>query len=137
MESSILVAPFFHVICKVSNFDIWTAKHLAQAACTELTLPKTEISSCQDSTLILYPMANRIFLNLNWRHFFMLISGHLFLLIRLLFRAHKLVGFFGFLRKNCFLIFWPFSDTSEQKQSQRKLWSWYLRICGTGICYFL
>ena len=29
---------FFHVICKISNFNIWTAKHLAQASCTELTL---------------------------------------------------------------------------------------------------
>ena len=30
---------FFHVICKISNFNMWTAKHLAQASCTELTLP--------------------------------------------------------------------------------------------------
>ena len=29
---------FLHVICKTSNFNIWTAKHLAQASCTELTL---------------------------------------------------------------------------------------------------
>ena len=29
---------FFHVICKISNFDIWTGKHLAQAS-TELTVP--------------------------------------------------------------------------------------------------
>ena len=29
---------FFHVICKISNFNIWTAKHLAQASCTEFTL---------------------------------------------------------------------------------------------------
>ena len=29
---------FFHVICKISNFNMWTAKHLAQASCTELTL---------------------------------------------------------------------------------------------------
>ena len=28
----------FHVVCKISNFDMWTAKHLAQASCTELTL---------------------------------------------------------------------------------------------------
>ena len=32
---------FFHVICKVSNFNMWTVKHLAQASCTELTLPYT------------------------------------------------------------------------------------------------
>ena len=25
----------FHVICKVSNFNMWTAKHLAQASCTD------------------------------------------------------------------------------------------------------
>ena len=30
---------FFHVICKISNFNMWAAKHLAQASCTELTLP--------------------------------------------------------------------------------------------------
>jgi len=29
---------FFHVICKISNFNMWTAKHLAQVSCTELTL---------------------------------------------------------------------------------------------------
>ena len=29
---------FFHVICKISNFNVLTAKHLAQASCTELTL---------------------------------------------------------------------------------------------------
>ena len=29
---------FFHVVCKISNFDTWMAKHLAQASCTELTL---------------------------------------------------------------------------------------------------
>ena len=28
----------FHVICKISNFNTWTAKHLARASCTELTL---------------------------------------------------------------------------------------------------
>ena len=25
---------FFHVICKISNFNMWTAKHWAQASCT-------------------------------------------------------------------------------------------------------
>ena len=29
---------FFHVVCKISNFNMWTTKHLAQASCTELTL---------------------------------------------------------------------------------------------------
>ena len=29
---------FFHVVCKTSNFDVWTAKHLGQASCNELTL---------------------------------------------------------------------------------------------------
>ena len=39
-KSSILMllVLFFHVVCKISNFDMWTAKHLAQASCTELTL---------------------------------------------------------------------------------------------------
>ena len=32
------VSFFFHVICKMSNFNMRTAKHLAQASCTELTL---------------------------------------------------------------------------------------------------
>ena len=26
---------YFHVICKISNFNMWTAKHLAQASCIE------------------------------------------------------------------------------------------------------
>ena len=25
---------FFHVICKISNFNMWTTKHLAKASCT-------------------------------------------------------------------------------------------------------
>ena len=29
---------FFHVVCRISNFDKWTANHLSQASCTELTL---------------------------------------------------------------------------------------------------
>ena len=29
---------FFHVVCKISSFNIWTAKHLAQVSCTELSL---------------------------------------------------------------------------------------------------
>ena len=29
---------FFHVICKISNVNMCTAKHLAWASCTELTL---------------------------------------------------------------------------------------------------
>ena len=28
----------FHVVCKISNFNMWTATNLAQASCTELTL---------------------------------------------------------------------------------------------------
>ena len=28
----------FHVVCKISKFNMWTAKHLALASCTELTL---------------------------------------------------------------------------------------------------
>ena len=39
-RSSILMffVLFFHVVCKISNFDIWTAKLLEQASCTELSL---------------------------------------------------------------------------------------------------
>ena len=29
---------FFHLVCKISNFNKWTAKHSAKASCTELTL---------------------------------------------------------------------------------------------------
>ena len=28
----------FHMICKISNFNMWTAKHLVKASCTEFTL---------------------------------------------------------------------------------------------------
>ena len=31
---------FFQVVGKISNFNIWTAKHLVKASCTELTLVK-------------------------------------------------------------------------------------------------
>ena len=30
----------FHVICKISNFNMWTTKHFSEASCTELTLPR-------------------------------------------------------------------------------------------------
>jgi hypothetical protein len=42
-RSSILMlfVLFFHVVCKISNSNMWTSKHLAQAFCTELTLWKT------------------------------------------------------------------------------------------------
>ena len=33
----IVFALFFDVICKISNFNMWTGKHLAQASCTEMT----------------------------------------------------------------------------------------------------
>ena len=31
-------ASIFLVICKISNLNMWTAKHLAKASCAELTL---------------------------------------------------------------------------------------------------
>ena len=37
-KSLMFFVSFFHIICKISNFNLWTAKHLAQASCTELTL---------------------------------------------------------------------------------------------------
>ena len=37
-ESDVLCFIFFHVISKISNFNMRTAKHLAKASCTELTL---------------------------------------------------------------------------------------------------
>ena len=42
-KSLMLYASFFHVICKISNIDIWTAKHLVQASFTELTLTFEQI----------------------------------------------------------------------------------------------
>ena len=30
------------MVCKISNFDLWTAKHLVQASCTELTLNRQD-----------------------------------------------------------------------------------------------
>ena len=41
---------FFHAICKISNFNMRTAKHLAQASCAELTL-QFEIRSIRGNTL--------------------------------------------------------------------------------------
>ena len=41
--------PLFHVIWDVSNFDMWTGKHLVQASRTELTLKLFKLmSSAQD-----------------------------------------------------------------------------------------
>ena len=37
-KSLMFLVSFFHVFCKISNFNMWTAKYLAQASCTELTL---------------------------------------------------------------------------------------------------
>ena len=39
-KSSILMffVLFLHVVCSISNLNMWTTKHLAQASCTELTL---------------------------------------------------------------------------------------------------
>ena len=45
-----LFVSFFHVICKISNSNMWTARHLVQASCTELTLSikrKTKIKQGQ------------------------------------------------------------------------------------------
>ena len=39
----------FYVVCKISNFNMWTAKHLAQASCTELTLKQTAMPLYLDS----------------------------------------------------------------------------------------
>ena len=53
---------FFHVICKISNFNLWTAKHLAQASCTELTLPLLRVNSFS-SKIIFYLVNSKLFLN--------------------------------------------------------------------------
>ena len=33
-----LLFHYFYVICRISNFNMWTTKYLAKASCTELTL---------------------------------------------------------------------------------------------------
>ena len=45
---------FFHVICKISNFNIWTAKHLAQASCSELTLLRVAVIKSVHATFPQY-----------------------------------------------------------------------------------
>ena len=37
-KSLMFFVHFFHVICKISNSNKGTAKHLEQASCTDLTL---------------------------------------------------------------------------------------------------
>ena len=59
---------FFHVICKISNFDMWTAKYLAQASCTELTLK----GSCDFVESIHLPIC---ILNVMFRPIYRLMSG--------------------------------------------------------------
>ena len=57
----------FHGICKISNVDTWTAKHLAQASCTELTSANVSLglfldhqqnmlNDFQISTYLIFPM---------------------------------------------------------------------------------
>ena len=41
-ETKSLMFHYSFMICKISKFNMWTAKHLVQASCTELTLqPQT------------------------------------------------------------------------------------------------
>ena len=46
-KSSILICYvlIFPMVCKISNFNMWTARHLVQASCTELTLTKIDLYS--------------------------------------------------------------------------------------------
>ena len=53
---------FFHVICKISNFYMWTAKHLPQASWTELTL---HINNLLSITYQYFWHASKIF-SLKW-----------------------------------------------------------------------
>ena len=39
-KTDVLWLVFFCVICKISNFNTWTAKHFSQASCTEFTLTR-------------------------------------------------------------------------------------------------
>ena len=57
------VCDVFCFICKISNFKMWTAKHLAQASCTELTVCIGGVRG-----VILYYIQNSLdFVNLDWQ----------------------------------------------------------------------
>ena len=45
---------FFHVFCKISNFHMWTVKHLAQASCTELTLIPEKLKNSTKRMVLLH-----------------------------------------------------------------------------------
>ena len=46
------------MVCKISNFDMWTAKHLAQASCTELPLLKVLQSKVSGLTDVDFAVLN-------------------------------------------------------------------------------
>ena len=59
------------MVCKMSNFDKLTAKHLAQACCTELTLSDLKldkksdqnVSMCTEVRICVTVRENRFYLN--------------------------------------------------------------------------
>ena len=50
---------FFHAICKISNFYTWTARHLAQASFTKLTLPYNTIYLALYNSILFIPDYSR------------------------------------------------------------------------------
>ena len=50
---------FLHVICTISNSNTWTAKHLANLSCTELTLELVGMSQAHRLTVILKTSSDR------------------------------------------------------------------------------
>ena len=47
---------FFHMVFKISNFNKWTAKHLAKASCTKLTLRQELLKNSDDIIFLLGKM---------------------------------------------------------------------------------
>ena len=52
----------FSVVCKISNFNLWTAKHLAQASCTELTVRSMQYFSSLTVSVELISSSSRLWI---------------------------------------------------------------------------
>ena len=62
---------FFHFVGKISNSNMWTTKHLAQASCTKLTLLKVQVRVVRPCIIIKALLTNALFLqrdNCNYYH---------------------------------------------------------------------
>ena len=92
---------FFHVVCKISNFNMWTTKHLVQVSCTELTLKIVFIKGDQinlrnDNEYLVVLMYMRpkgsekiLLISLNWHSIFVTNKSQLFTYRLFLMRAFE------------------------------------------------